>query len=425
MIILQVLGDPRGYKSARYVIDGKEYEKKFLASAIREWLGEGRIVFLVPDSLITRIESDIDEAFKLLKDKERFKKRIEELLNGVEADILIIPSVGTYSEDYTVRFEGSIENTMVFVFKELVKLGIGTVYADISTGLNIYTTAMLEALRKYVAYKKLERILQGEGGITSKLAFVPQVLSEGQVVNVELHGLDVQVFFSLPYANPREICVDTDTKVEINKKYGKLFREISGLLKTLRIAFNAIKYNTPLAFYHSDVLNLNIDVKRVEKEFVKVVDELEDLREVVVSDNTITVRRPIVSSGSVVNTFFALSMLSSVIEWGKGLGEPELDEILRTFRSLYDCLGLEVNSRFLERDIEGIRELTKDLEGERLLLELFPESSGKSKDKKRNFFAHSGFLREITLVKRVGDRVMLRYTPESIKEVQSWLLDPN
>jgi len=314
---------------------------------------------------------------------------------------------------------------MVFVFKELVKRGIEEIYADVSTGLNIYVTAMLEALRKYVAYKKLKWILQGEDGITSKLAFVPQVLSEGQVVNVELHKLDVQVFFSLPNANPREICVDTGTKIEINRKYGKLFKEISGLLKTLRMAFNAIKYNTPLAFYHSDVLNLNVDIEGIEEQFVKVVDELESLRGVVVDDDTIIVRRPIVNSRSVVNTFFALSMLSSVIEWSKSLGDPELNAILRTFRSLYDCLGLEVNSRFLERDIEEIRELTENLKGEKLLLELFPESSGKSKDKKRNFFAHSGFLKEITLVKREDDRITLRYTPESIKEVQSWLLDPN
>ncbi len=375
------VGRSKGYKSARYVIDGKEYEKKFLASAIREWLGEERIIFLVPDSLITRIESDVDEAFKLLRDKGRFKKRIAELLNGVEADILIIPSVGTYSGAYTVRFEGSIENTMVFVFKELVKRRIEVIYADVSTGLNIYTTAMLEALRKYAAYKKLERILQGGDGIAPKLAFVPQVLSEGQVVNVELHRLDVQVFFSLPHANPREICVDTDTKVEINRRYGKLFKEISGLLKTLRMAFNAIKYNTPLAFYHSDILNLNVDVRRIEREFVKVVDELEDLREVVVNGNTITVRRPIVSSRSVVNTFFALSMLSSVIEWSKSLGDPELDAILGTFRSLYNCLDLEVNSRFLERDIEGIRELAENLKGEKLL-ELFQKVLGSLRIKR-------------------------------------------
>lgn len=417
--ILQVLGDPRVYKSARYVIDGKYYSTKFLALAIREWLGKGEIIFLVPDSLITKIESNVDEAFKILKDKKKFKRRIEEILDGIEADILIIPSVGKYSEDYTVHFEGSIENTIVFIFKELVKREIDEIYADVSTGLNIYVTSMLEALRKYLAYKKLEGILQGKR-IDSNLAFVPQVLSEGQVVNVELQSFEVQVFFSLPNANPRDICMDREMRIEISRRYRDLFKEISEILKTLKIAFNSIKYNTPLALYS---LNLNLDVERVKRMLLKVLDEIEDLRDVVLNDDTITVKRSILKSRNLINTFFAISMLSSIIEWSKGLRYPELEEILRNFGTLYKCLGLEVNSRFLEREIEEIRELARDLRGEKLLLELFP--SGKSKDKKRNFFAHSGFLKEITLVKREGDRITLRYTPESIREVQSWLLDPD
>jgi len=423
--ILQVLGDPRGYKSARYVIDKKEYKEKFLALAIREWLNDGEIIFLVPDSLVTRIESDVEEAFELLRDREKFKKRFTELLHGIDADVLIIPSVGTYSGAYTARFEGSIENTIVFIFKELIKRGVRVIYADISTGLNIYTTAMLEALRKYVTYRKLRRILQGDDKTTLKLAFVPQVLVENQTVNVELHEFDVQAFFSLPKANPKEICADKDTKRKVNEKYGKFFKEILRYLKTLRMAFNAIKYNTPLVFYHSDIFNLNIDVGKVEREFMRIIEELEDLREVIMDDNTIIVKRPILVSGNVVNTFFAISMLSSVIDfWKESVGEPELDAILKTFKGLYESLGLDVNSRFLERDVEGIKELANDLEGERVLLELFPESSGKSKDPKRNFFAHSGFLREITLVRKEGENIMLRYTSESVREIRSWLNDP-
>lgn len=422
--ILQVLGDPKGYKSARFVIDGKEYRQRFLALAIREWLKEGEIIFLVPDSLVTRIERDMEEALKLLKDRKKFRKRISELLE-VDADLLIIPSVGTYTGDYTARFEGSIENTIVFVFKELVKRGFNDIYADISTGLNIFTTAMIEALRKYLTYKKLKRILQGGDKITSKLVFVPQILVENQAVKVELHDFDVQAFFSLPDASPKEICADIDTKIGISRKYDKFFKEITGHIRTLRMAFNGIKYNTPLVFYHPGIIDLDIDAEKIEREFMKIIDELEDLKEIFVSDRTITVRRPVIVSGNVVNTFFAISMLSSIIDFWKSLSEPEIDSILKTFKSLYENLGLEVNSRFLERDIETIKELAENLKGEKLLLELYPSSGkSKSKDKKRNFFAHSGFLREITLVKKECDRITLRYLPESTKEIRSWLDDP-
>ena len=78
----------------------------------------------------------------------KFEGRINELLNGVNADVVMIPSVGIYSGKYTARFEGSVENTIVCIFRELVKRGIDEIYVDISTGQNIYTTSMLGALRK-------------------------------------------------------------------------------------------------------------------------------------------------------------------------------------------------------------------------------------------------------------------------------------
>lgn len=252
--ILQVLGDPKGYKTANFIIDGKIYRTNLSALAIYEWLNrDAKIVLLVPDSLITKIEDNVDNAIGLLKDRERFKTRILELL-GVEADVLMIPSVGEYS---SARFEGSVENTITFIFKELVKLNFDEIYADISTGQNIYATSMLEALRKYVTYRKLRCILQGGEGVSVKVAYVPPVLTEGQKVKVELHDFDVKAFFDLPKPNSKEICKDIKKKIEIRKKYRRFFNEISNDLNVLKIAFNAIKFNAPLVFYHPEILNLD------------------------------------------------------------------------------------------------------------------------------------------------------------------------
>jgi len=45
-------------------------------------------------------------------------------------------------------------------------------------------------------------------------------------------------------------------------------------------------------------------------------------------------------------------MLSSIIDfWREKIDEPELKSILKTFGELYESLGLEVNSRLLERDL--------------------------------------------------------------------------
>ncbi len=431
--ILQVLGIPRFYKKLRFVIDEKEYFEKLSAFAIYKWLKDrkdAKVVLLAPDSLITEIENDIDEAVELLKNREKFKDRILELLD-VDAEVLIIPSVGVYFRKYTVRFEGSVENTIVYIFKELVKLGIDEIYADISTGQNIYTTSMLEALRRYATYRKLRCILQGEKGFSLKLAYVPPVLVEGQRAKVELHDFDVKVFFSLPTSNPKGICRDVEKRRELKEKYNNFFNEISKDLKTLKMAFNAVKHNVPLVFYHPEILNLDIDVVSKRDRLLKILEELEESREIIVNGDSIIVRRPTLDFGNVANTFFSMAMLQSVIEfWREKVGEPELNSILKTFEEVYKNLGLDVNSKFLERDVKEIEEKAEGLRGEELLLNLYPtdQKPKGSKDPKRNFFAHSGFLREITRVKREGNKILLRYDVEAMKrrnvDVKRWLLNP-
>ena len=437
--ILQVLGDPKGYKTLRYVIDGKEYRESLPALAIYEWLEDcgkdSEIILLAPDSLITKIEDDIDRAVDLLRDREKFEKRILGLLDGIRAEVLMIPSVGTYSENnYTASFRGSVENTITYIFRELVKRGVDEIYADVSTGQNIYTTSMLEALRKYATYRKLRCILQGGSGVSLKLAYVPPVFVEGQEVNVELHDFDVKAFFSLPTSNPKGICMDRDKRRELHEKYGRFLDELSKDLKILKVAFNAIKYNIPLVFYHPEILDLDIDTKDKEDKLLNVLEELEESREIITDGNTLIVTRIVLDSTNVVNTFFAIAMLSSVIDfWKEKIDKPELDSILETFKELYKNLGLDVNSRFLEGDIMEIKELTKGLDGEKLLLELYAKDSDdqkprESRDQKRNFFAHSGLLREITIVRKEGDKILLRYDLELMKKkninIRKWLLNP-
>jgi len=173
-----------------------------------------------------------------------------------------------------------------------------------------------------------------------------------------------------------------------------------------------------------------IDTKSKEDTLLDILEELEESREIIVEGDRLIVRRTVLDGTNIVNTFFALALLSSIIEfWMENIGEPELNSILETFGKLYENLGLEVNSKFLERDIREIEERSKDLVGESLLLDLYAfgddQKPKKSSDPKRNFFAHSGLLREITWVRKVGDKVLLRYDLKlARKNVLSWLRDP-
>jgi CRISPR-associated protein Csx1 len=98
-------------------------------------------------------------------------------------------------------------------------------------------------------------------------------------------------------------------------------------------------------------------------------------------------------------------------------------------------LGLGVNGYFLQNDIERIESLAAGcfFEGKRTILELenlnsefkgIKSSKGLSRDPKRNFFAHSGFLKEWTEVELRDGKVLLSWKKEWLNEIADWILSP-
>jgi len=95
------------------------------------------------------------------------------------------------------------------------------------------------------------------------------------------------------------------------------------------------------------------------------------------------------------------------------------DEIEGIPGAVYDKLGLEVNRRLLERDVESMMEKVPDgFTG--LYSELF--DGGGSTDRVRNFFAHSGFLREVTFVSREGNNIYVWWDKGELKTIKSWII---
>ncbi len=103
---------------------------------------------------------------------------------------------------------------------------------------------------------------------------------------------------------------------------------------------------------------------------------------------------------------------------------------MRKFSELYRMkdLGIGVNEYFLQRDIEDIKEEIKRAgisDGEVLYGRLkHGDAFGRSKIAKRNFFAHSGFLLESTLLRVDGGRIYARWDENDAKEFVKWLRKP-
>ena len=175
------------------------------------------------------------------------------------------------------------------------------------------------------------------------------------------------------------------------------------------------------------------------RKYIEVIEDLENRKSVTFNDGVIEVKRFAMVERDITNTFFALALMSSIIRFVKdNIREPELDEIFATFKNLYNNLKLELNTKFLDRDIRNIKRVAKDLTGEKLLSELYKdydveefEEKGKEdkkeSDQERNFFAHSGFLREITRIRKEGEKVYVRYDLDEMKRksinIKEWFND--
>lgn len=402
--IFQVIGKPDNYESKDFIINGKRYKSCLCSDAFRDFLkSEGKdakLTIFVPESFL------VDENIECFCDKIKEK--------GIyDFDAIAIPSVGTYkSGNEEFSFLGSVETISTSIFLHFVKMRPDEIYVDISTGLNIYPVNLLEAVKRYLTYRKLERILQSDYRIKAHTIFSPPISKDVDEYLVEVQPIDVKAFFSLPNANVDRIA----SSKEINKRYGKVKKKVRNLFSELKIAYNSIRLNTPLAFY--EILKMDAPVEEIERELFDFIDAvLEPVR------NGNVVGRFQIDGVNVSNVFYSLAMYKSIQEFAKTLSNPELDEIFKAFSSIYRIkhLGLAVNEHFLVRDIEEIKSLKIEEGMEDILAKLkFGEIRG-SKDKERNFFAHSGFLYEYTILKAKDGKIFVGWIENARREIKKWL----
>jgi hypothetical protein len=152
----------------------------------------------------------------------------------------------------------------------------GNVFIDISIGHNVYVYSLLEALRSIIVYSKLKALLQDSYGLKVSIASSPPIFTKGLSVNVEFHDYDVKAFFELPLKKDYSISVgdflhDKSIINELLREFKAQNIDLDPLkhdLELLRKSFNALKYNVPLVFFNSNILNLEETSINKDKEFI-------------------------------------------------------------------------------------------------------------------------------------------------------------
>ena len=436
--ILQVLGR-FNYSQVTFVIGGRRYSAKLVAQAMREHLegSEGKrveVALLAPESLVVELAETPDEAHELLERGHRFCEEVAERVREselVSGDFKVLPvqSVGLHAGrggGLTACFDNSLDNIVAYLLPDVIGLGMSggsTLIADVSTGHNVYVAALLEAVRAALVYHKLRGLLQGKRYAEAQVSVAPPIRGPGEY-DVGVYEYDVKAFFEFPLkphasVSPlgllsrevRERVRDTDLASRLVSELRGQCRLIRELVSKARVAFNAIKYNVPLALFHRELVDLaEVEPRRGLEALFEALNVIESERRVEVSGAELKVTRLRVDRPLVVNVALTMALLESIKEfWASEVApvRPKLEYIEETFGELYERLGLGLNARFLSRDV-------------RELLGQAGRGGVACSDVKRNFFAHSGLGRQQIEV----EDSEVRYKEEALSVIAEWLRSP-
>jgi CRISPR-associated protein Csx1 len=435
---MQVIGELKSYKKARYRYGNETRETLLAATAVADITG-GEAIILAPESLVTSLEPDRDEARKLLENPTMFKQRVFEQLeqrggNYPKPVVEILPSIGSFSQrenGWRINAQGSfavIEAALFLIMRKLVKEG-KNITLVITSGLNIYPALALRTLYNILTYQLLSAYPHRPSPEPEhKLAYHTIPTQENAEIPIETQPVDTTIYNAFPLTLEEIKNLGTTYREELRQN---LMRYLNNGLK----AFNSINRNTPLPLYYNQIIEelASENVMGLEQQ---VADDLEKRIECIVEEENgqIIINRSVepLPMSLVRRTITALAMTRSLMKLVKEAresmvdGHVPLDAIKTLFcvKIYRDEPHFRHNRYLLENELENIESLKDKIgEEEQCLNDLLAGGKGSS-DMVRNFFAHSGFLRDITYVKKdASGKILLKYSQDESEKVGKWLLE--
>ncbi|HEM55788.1 MAG TPA: TIGR01897 family CRISPR-associated protein [Thermodesulfobium narugense] len=442
-----------------FVYENKNYKKYLSSFALKEYFGKDTYVVLIypvsivynndvvrnllekkSDSFAQKVESEIDNY--LLDPKEFLKNHP----HNEQADgFIVIHSFGEYKKPNDLgkqEFKSTYDDIVLEILVDLIERYLEVsenkeeteFYFDISSGHNIYISAMLESARHFSVFSQLMNWLNKNLRPKIYLSFSDPILgSLASVYNVYIQSLTFQAFFSSPL---KKEDIDGENKIKISKK---LFPDIEDenekkenrrkrkILEDFLVFFSAIKNNTPLVLYHFEYNNYNEIINLLKEILVDLKDKFSNNWQ----------NSPKLSKDDYLKAILSLGFYAGIAEvlfdndikkCSDGVG---LDKIKNKFgsygNSIYEYFGLKSHIPLLGDEIHKLEEEYK-VDG-KTLKEVAPINWTKLKEfvrgereefVGRNFIAHAGFERTITEIKGENGKLHFRYdnrAEEKIKNV--------
>ena len=470
----------------KFQIDEKTYESKLSSFALKKHFDESgdpsKVILIYPSSVLlneSSIKNDkrpkfnnkLDEFFDKLKanDTEEINQYLknpyaylEDHPHSKEAnDFIVIHSIGEYMGiEFSTALGDIVLRILIDMMQRYLEEPFEEMYLDISSGLNVYASAMIEAGRVFLTLISLQKMSLQKPYLKVYISFSEPIIPANTTKTYEIYKdfqLDVKAFFQFPenpnkdnieklnlqtYKSVFSAFVDSIFKDLLTEENSELKDKTNEIVYKAYLFYSALKNNTPLALYHlfSDK-NFRYDEEEIDDITKELIRLLKD------KFNSNFRNSPELDLNDFKKIFIMLSLAKGMIIVLKdrlknitqkdeiSVSLKDLEDTFTGENSLYKPFGLDTNIDYLRRELKNIKnEVDKSWKNGykwKTLYDLAEYNNQRGNNKnlqnnrrpnERNFKAHCGFERNITEVSLVNNDIIIKYSPKNFGKVVRTLL---
>lgn len=422
-----------------FSVDGRTFLSPLSSLALKKIFDDQtQVILLYPVSLPVNerlLKSNLDENLKskikwVLDNPSDYLTNPEEFFqhhphSKLVDDYIIIHSLGSFGN---LDFKANFDLIILEIFAEIVNRYLNSkfseLYIDISSGHNIYVSALIEAARNFLVFQKLQNWNDSDEMIV-RFVFSDPIIGSSKK-EYEIHHdyeLKLKVFFSSPIEKRDLDSYNLARAISGDDK--KFKSEIQQMLTNFMILFSAIKNNTPLVLY-----SLCFDApSEVSLLILKIIEKMK------ASLKSDWLTPPLLRKDNYMKLLLSLSFYQGILKTMENTGvyyerEVELDEVLSQAKKIYKTFNLNLHYGLLKHEIRNLKD-GKDQDG-KTLLEKAKENwqrlseflFGESREiVPRNFLAHAGFERNSLEIKKSEKGILVRYHESTFDRIKDILLN--